>query len=229
MTLPLWGADTMPPLLTSQRLTALSYAVVDVETTGGSPWAGHRVTEIAAVIVRNGRVAESYETLVNPQRAIPPFITRLTNITPSMVSDKPPFAVIAPRIAELLRGHVFVAHNAGFDRRFVEAEVQRAGCYWMGERVLCTVRLARRLVPHLRRRSLDHLAHHYGVRIMNRHRAMGDAMATAHCFLRLLDDAGACGLDTWGDVVRFVNPGRGRRRRRRPTALPHSGQWELGA
>lgn len=229
MTLPLLGPDTMPPLLTSQRLTALSYAVVDVETTGGSPWTGHRVTEFAAVIVRDGRVVESYETLVNPERPIPPYITRLTNITPSMVRDKPRFAVIAPRIAELLRGQVFVAHNAGFDRRWVETEVQRAGCYWKGERVLCTVRLARRLVPHLRRRSLDHLAHHYGVRITNRHRAMGDAMATAHCFIRLLDDAGACGLDTWGDVVRLVSPSRGRGRKRRRTALPHTGQWELGA
>jgi DNA polymerase-3 subunit epsilon len=220
----------MPPLLTSQRLTALTYAVVDVETTGGSPWTGHRVTEIAAVIVRGGRVAESFETLVNPERSIPPFITRLTHITPSMVRDKPPFGVIAPRVADFLRGHVFVAHNAGFDRRFVEMEVQRAGCYWTGDRVMCTVRLARRLVPHLHRRSLDHLAHHYGVRITNRHRAMGDAMATAHCLIRLLDDAGACGLDTWGDIARLVTPGRGRgRRRRRPSALPQSGQWELGA
>ena len=120
MTLPLLGPEAMPPLLTSQRLTTLSYAVVDVETTGGSPWTGHRVTEIAAVIVRNGRVTETYETLVNPERSIPPFITRLTHITPSMVCDQPPFNVIAPRVAELLRGHVFVAHNAAFDRRFVE-------------------------------------------------------------------------------------------------------------
>ncbi len=230
MTLPLLGPDAMPPLLTSQRLTTLSYAVVDVETTGGSPWTGHRVTEIAAVIVRGGRVADTFETLVNPERPIPAFITRLTHITPSMVRDKPPFGAIAPRVAEFLRGHVFVAHNAAFDRRFVEMEVQRAGHYWTGDRVLCTVRLARRLVPHLRRRSLDHLAHHYGVRITDRHRAMGDAMATALCFIRLLDDAGTCGLDTWGDVVRLVTPGRPRgRKRRRPSALPQSGLWELGA
>lgn len=220
----------MPVSLSSQRLVSMSYAVVDVETTGGSPWTGHRVTEIAAVIVRDGRIAESYETLVNPLRPIPPYVTRLTHITPSMVRDKPPFADIAPQVADLLRGHVFVAHNAAFDRRFVEAEVQRAGCWWQGDRALCTVRLARGLVPHLRRRSLDHLAHHYGVPIANRHRAMGDALATAHCFLRLLDEAGTRGLDTWEDVAQLSTRPHGRgRRRRRASALPQLGDWELGA
>lgn len=191
---------------------------------------GHRVTEIAAVIVRDGRLAEVYETLVNPERSIPPFITRLTHITPSMVSDKPRFWEIAPQVAQLLRGHVFVGHNAAFDRRFIEAEVARAGCDWRGDRVLCTVRLARRLVPHLRRRSLDFLAHHYGVPITNRHRAMGDAMATAHCLLRLLNDAGTHGLDTWGDVAGLIGSRRRRRGRgRRPSALPQPAEWEWGA
>lgn len=218
---------TTPPA--PDRLVGLSYAVVDVETTGGSPFTGHRVTEIAAVIVREGRIADVFETLVNPQRPIPPFITRLTHITPSMVRDKPTFGEIAMQVRDLLGGHVFVGHNASFDRRFVEAEVARAGLGWRSERVLCTVRLARRLVPHLRRRSLDHVAHYYGVAITNRHRAMGDAMATAHCLLRMLDDVGARGLDTWDDVVRLVGPRRGGRRKRRPTALPMNGEWEWGA
>jgi DNA polymerase III subunit epsilon len=222
------STDQAPP--PGDRLVALSYAVVDVETTGGSPLTGHRVTEIAAVIVRDGRLAEVFETLVNPERSIPPFITRLTHITPSMVRDKPRFREIAPRVAALLEGCVFVGHNAAFDRRFIEAEVARAGCDWRGDRVLCTVRLARRLVPHLRRRSLDHLAHHYGVPITNRHRAMGDAMATAHCLLRLLDDAGAHGLDTWNDVTRLIGSHRGRPRRgRRHSALPQPAAWEWGA
>jgi len=212
------------------RLVALSYAVVDVETTGGSPMTGHRVTEIAAVIVREGRVAETFETLVNPERSIPPFITRLTHITPSMVRDKPTFREIAPRVADLLRGHVFVGHNAAFDRRFVRAEADRAGCDVPVDRVLCTVRLARRLVPHLRRRSLDYLAHHFGVPIGDRHRAMGDAMATAHCFIRLLDEAGVYGLDTWDDIARLVGQRRRpARRRRRPSALPTAGEFEWGA
>lgn len=213
----------------SDRLVSLSYAVVDVETTGGSPMTGHRVTEIAAVIVRDGRVAETYETLVNPERSIPPFITRLTHITPSMVRDKPTFREIAPRVADMLRGHVFVGHNAAFDRRFVRAEADRAGYEVPVDRVLCTVRLARRLVPHLRRRSLDYLAHHFGVPIGDRHRAMGDALATAHCFIRLLDEAGVHGFDTWDDMARLVGQRRGPARRRRPSALPIAGEFEWGA
>src|SRR6185437_14707120 len=203
----------------AERLVALSYAVVDVETTGGSPTTGHRVMEIAAVIVRDGRIVDTFETLVDPERLIPPFVTRLTHITPAMVRGKPPFSAIAGRIAELLRDRVFVAHNAAFDHRFVWTEAGRAGVDLSAGRTLCTVRLARRLVPHLRRRSLDFLANHYGVPIRNRHRAMGDAMATAHCLLRLLDDAGARGLDTWADVTTLLRgPRAGARRRRRPPA-----------
>ena len=226
-------ADWAPWKLSgADRLTALSYAVVDVETTGGSPMRGDRVTEIAAVIVRDGRIDETFETLVDPQRSIPPFVTRLTHITQSMVRGQPFFREIAPHVADLLRGRVFVGHNATFDRRFVRAEASRAGYELPGNRVLCTVRLARRLVPHLRRRSLDVLARYYDVPISARHRAMGDAMATARCFLRMLDEAGARGLDTWEDLATFVGPrtplAKGRARRRR-TALPTVGEFEFGA
>jgi DNA polymerase-3 subunit epsilon len=215
------------PAMPSDRLATLSYVVVDVETTGGSPWLGHRVTEIAAVVVRDGRIAESYDTLVNPERSIPPFITRLTHITPDMVRDKPIFRDVCPLVLDLLQGHVFVGHNAAFDRRFVHAEVERAGDALPTGRTLCTVRLARRLLPHLRRRSLDHVAHHYGVMVGDRHRAMGDARATAHCLIRMLDEVGALGLDTWADIQRML--GARRPRRGRPSAMPRGGLWELGA
>jgi DNA polymerase-3 subunit epsilon len=213
--------------LPSDRLAALSYVVVDVETTGGSPWYGDRVTEIAAVVVRDGRIAEMYDTLVNPQRPIPIFVTRLTHITPAMVQDKPLFGEVCPRVLDLLRDHVFVAHNAAFDRRFVQAEIERAGQQMPAARTLCTVKLARRLLPHLRRRSLDHVAHHYGVPVGDRHRAMGDAKATAQCFIRMLEEIGELGLDTWADLRRHLSARRPRRRR--PSALPSGGLWELGA
>ncbi len=187
------------------------------------------MTELAAVIVHDGRVVDRFESLVNPERSIPPFISRLTHITQAMVRDQPTFREISPRVVDFLRGRVFVAHNAAFDWRFVGAEVSRAGGSLTSARRLCTVRLARRLLPHLRRRSLDQVAMHYGIPIEGRHRAMGDALATARCLIRLLDDAGTRGLDTWTDLEHLMRARTGAARRYRRSALPQVGLWELGA
>ena len=207
-------------------LTTLSFAVVDVETTGGQPGTGDRITEIAIVTVREGRIAGVYETLVNPERAIPPFVARLTNISWEMVRDKSPFRDLCDEVVRTLEGHVFVAHNAGFDWRFVSAEVERASGRALTGRRLCTVRLARRLLPQLRRRSLDWLAMHYGVEIPpgQRHRAGGDAVATAHCLIRLLEDARSHGCERWSELERFLATGsamRKKRRAKRARAMPH--------
>ena len=171
------------------ELMSLDYAVVDVEATGTRPWAGDRITEIAVVAVRGGVVADTFETLVNPERPIPPFVTRLTRITWDMVKHAPRFGDICEEVVRALDGAIFVAHNAQFDWRFVTTEVQRAtGRQLQGNR-LCTVRLARKLLPQLRSRRLDSLAMHYGVTITARHRAGGDAVATAKILVRLLRDA----------------------------------------
>ena len=221
---PVWGAHALAdePLLSS-----LSFAVVDVETTGGRPGTGDRITEIAIVTVRDGRVQEVYETLVNPERSIPPFISRLTNISWEMVRDMAPFRDVCERVVRALDGHVFVAHNAGFDWRFVSAEVARASGRELVGRRLCTVRLARRILPQLRRRSLDWVAMHYGVEIPphQRHRAGGDAIATAQCLIRLLDDARSHGCERWSELERFLSTGsakKKKRRGRRARAMPHS-------
>ena len=208
-------------------LSSLSFAVVDVETTGGQPGATDRITEIAIVTVRDGRVADVYETLVNPERAIPPFITRLTNISWEMVRDKAPFRDVCERVVRALDGHVFVAHNAAFDWRFVSTEISRATGRELTGRRLCTVRLARRLLPQLRRRSLDWDAMHYGVEIPpgQRHRAAGDALATAQCLLRMLDDARAHGCERWSELERFLSTGsakKKKRRARRALAMPQA-------
>ena len=219
---PAWRAQ---PMDQEPLLSALSFAVVDVETTGGRPYAGDRITEIAVVTVRGGRIAEVYETLVNPERSIPPFITRLTNISWNMVCDKSPFRDLCDEVLRVLEGHVFVAHNASFDWRFISAEVARARGREITGRRLCTVRLARRVLPQLRSRSLDWVARHYNVEIEpgKRHRAAGDAVATAHCLLRLLDDARSHGCERWSELERFLSTGSAMRRRRkgrRPPALP---------
>jgi DNA polymerase III subunit epsilon len=223
-------AESPAPVWRAQRadeeplLSSLSFAVVDVETTGSRPDGGDRITEIAVVTVRDGRIADVYETLVNPERSIPPFITRLTNISWGMVCDKAPFRDVCDEVLKVLEGHVFVAHNAAFDWRFVSSEVVRARGRELTGRRLCTVRLARRILPQLRSRSLDWVARHYNVEIEagKRHRAAGDALATAHCLLRLLDDAKTHGCERWSDLERFLASGSvvRKKRGRRAPAMP---------
>ena len=211
---PAWRAyaPEEEPLLSTH-----SSAVVDTETTGGRAYMGDRITEIAIVTVRDGVVRDVYETLVNPERSIPPFITRLTNISWEMVRDKSPFREVCENVLRALDGHVFVAHNANFDWRFVSSEVARATGRELTGRRLCTVRLARRLLPQLRSRSLDWVARHYDVEIPPgmRHRAAGDAIATAHCLIRLLEDARAHGCERWSELERFLAAGGARRKKRR--------------
>jgi len=204
----------------SDALHRLSYVVVDTETTGGQSMLHDRITEIAAVVVRNGEIAEVFETLVNPERPIPPFVTRLTNITWDMVKHAPTFDRVVPDLMRVLEGNVFVAHNATFDWRFICNEVSRSTGHQLRGRRLCTVKMARKVVPQLPRRSLDYVARYYGVEIHNRHRAGGDALATAKCLIRMLSDLSDRGCETWGDLQSLLRVPAGRRKKRRPSGLP---------
>ena len=193
-------------------LAALSFAVVDVETTGGRAGRGDRITEIAIVEVSAGHIVDEFSTLVNPGRSIPPMIESLTGISDDLVLDAPWFDHVAPEVANRLDGRVFVAHNASFDHRFVQAELLQAlGDAPLGP-VLCTVQLARALVPDLRRRNLDSLARHFGIPNHARHRAHGDALATARILLRFLDDVAELGIHDLETLQRYA----ARRQRRRP-------------
>jgi DNA polymerase-3 subunit epsilon len=209
------------PLAPHPELLSLDYAVVDVETTGTRCWAGDRITEIAVVTVRGGVVVETFETLVNPERSIPAFITRLTNITWDMVKHAPRFRDICDDVLRAMDGAIFVAHNAQFDWRFVSTEVEWATGRQLDGRRLCTVRLARKLLPQLRSRRLDFLAMHYGVTITARHRAAGDAVATAKILLRLLHDARSRECRCWPDLEAMLGRVLVRSRKRRRTAMPH--------
>ncbi|GAC1420224.1 MAG: hypothetical protein NVSMB53_19040 [Gemmatimonadaceae bacterium] len=203
-----------------ELLSALSYVVVDTETTGGRSWLADRITEFAAVVVRDGEIVEVYETLINPERAIPPFVTQLTNITWDMVKDAPTFDRIAPQVMRVLEGNVFVAHNATFDWRFITTELSRSTGRQLRGRRLCTVKIARKVLPQLSRRSLDHVARYYGVEIRNRHRAAGDAIATAKCLIRMMSDLADRGCETWGELQTLLRTPAGRRKKRRPSGLP---------
>lgn len=203
-----------------EPLHSLSFVVVDVETTGMSAERGGRITEFAAVIVRDGEIAEEYATLVNPEVAIPPFIARLTGITDAMVRGERVFSEIHDDVTSRLAGHIFVAHNASFDWGFVSAEVERASSHRLAGSPLCTVRLARRLLPQLPRRSLDHVTRHYGIHIEHRHRALGDAQATAKVLVRLFESAAERGVTTWDQLDALLARGTGGAKRLRRPALP---------
>ena len=202
-------------------LRSLHYVVVDVETTGGSVDRGDRITEFAALCVDGtGKVIEEFQTLVNPERPIPPFITRLTNIAEEMVRDAPRFSEIAGEVARILDGRIFVAHNAAFDWHFVSRELERATGLVLEAPRLCTVRMARRLVPEVSSRSLGSLSEYFGIENEARHRAMGDARATVEGLRRLIERAEEREIVDWDGLQEFLTSRR--RSRRRRTALPTS-------
>ena len=203
-------------------LNAASFVVVDVETTGTRALHGDRITEIAVVRVNGDSVTTVFDTLVNPERSIPPSVTRLTNISWEMVKDAPRFADVCDQLLGVLEGNVFVAHNAAFDWRFVSMEVERVTGRALSGRRLCTVRLARKLLPGLRRRSLDFVTAYYGIENRARHRAGGDAVATAHVLVRFLREAAAFGCAVVDDLHRLASEATPKRRRRRPPAMPHA-------
>jgi DNA polymerase III subunit epsilon len=210
-----------PPSPPEQPLSELEWVVVDVETTGGSAGHGHRIIEFSAVHVANGRIQGDYSTLVNPGRAIPRIVCSLTGIAEDMVASAPTFEDIAPRVAEELGGRVFVAHNAGFDWRFVSAELERCMGKSLAGRRLCTLRIARRVYPHLHSRSLGYLAEHLGIPMEAHHRARDDAMATAQLLLMLLDSLEGEGVLDWAGLESYCRRHR-RQSARRRTAMPRS-------
>ncbi len=154
-------------------------AFVDLETTGGSP-ALHRATEVGVIEVSAAGVRE-WSSLVNPQTPIPPFIQKLTGITDAMVQDAPPFSMLAAELHARLDGALFVAHNAPFDHGFLQQEFERVGQLFE-PRVVCTVKLSRKLFPEHARHNLDALVQRHGLHLpeAERHRALGDARAVWH-------------------------------------------------
>ena len=157
------------------------YAIVDIETTGGHA-AQHGITEICIILHNGYEVEGQYQTLINPQQSIPRFIVALTGITEYMVADAPLFADVADKIYNLLKGRIFVAHNVNFDYSFVNHHLLRHG-HDLQSRKLCTVRYARKVKPGIPSYSLGKLCRHLDIEFTDRHRAFGDAIATA----KLLD------------------------------------------
>jgi DNA polymerase-3 subunit epsilon len=143
------------------------------------------VIEIGAVKVQAGEVLETFSTLLNPGRSIPSFISRLTGISNAMVADAPIFADIADKLAEFLRGAVFVAHNAKFDYGFIRSEFARCDITFDMPQ-LCTVVNMRRYYPGLQSYSLGKLCEEFDIKLNNHHRALADATATVE-LLKLIN------------------------------------------
>ncbi|MEE9133935.1 MAG: 3'-5' exonuclease [Gemmatimonadota bacterium] len=199
-----WLLRDVPDGYASVPLGELDFVVVDVEATGGSPARGDRMTEVAAVRVRGGKVVDCYESLINPQRPIPSSVTRLTDITEEMVAGAPTFGQLVGPLKRALEGAVFVAHNVSFDWRFLAAEFERCQGGRLGGERLCTLRLARRLHPELRRRSLHAMADYYAIAPEKWHRAGPDARATAELFVRFLKRLAEEGVENWGCLQAFL-------------------------
>jgi DNA polymerase-3 subunit epsilon len=157
------------------------YVVVDVETTGGKG-VQHRITEIGAVKVRDGRVIDRFHSLLNPQRPIPAGITRLTGISQEMVADAPYFADVIDDFETFLHNAIFVAHNVSFDYRFVSQEFARLGRSFRHPK-LCTCASMRRLYPGHPSYSLAALCQRFDIPLRQHHRALCDAEAAAELLL----------------------------------------------
>ena len=177
------------------------FAVVDIETTG-SYASGNGITEIAIVVHDGEKVINFFESLVNPHVPIPFFIQRLTGINNEMVANAPSFREIAAQVNELLQDKVFVAHNVNFDYSFVKHQLKIAG-FELDTRKLCTVRLARKVLPGMAGYSLGKLTHQLGIRHTEAHRAGGDALATAELLSIILAKDN-------GDTIRGMLKGRNR-------------------
>jgi DNA polymerase-3 subunit epsilon len=195
--------------------------VVDLETTGLST-SRAAVLEIGAVRVSRLRLLDSFETLVRPTRSIPPGITALTGIDGRLVARAPGLAEAMGRFRAWLDrapGAPFVAHNARFDESFVRRDFAVLGLAGLATPVLCTRLLARRLLPELRRYGLDSLSARFGIENPARHRALGDALATARALVEMLRLAPArAGVATLGELLALAAPRP--RRPRRPAARP---------
>ncbi|MFA9221314.1 MAG: PolC-type DNA polymerase III, partial [Sediminibacterium sp.] len=153
------------------------YAITDIETTGGRAEQGS-ITEIAILLHDGEKVVDAYQTLINPEKRLPPFVVQLTGITDAMLKRAPVFEDVADEIYDLLKDAVFVAHNVSFDFNFIKQEFNAIGYAWTPQR-LCTIRLARKAFPNMTRYGLDNLCRELNITNASAHRAMGDTKATA--------------------------------------------------
>jgi DNA polymerase-3 subunit epsilon len=182
-------------------LEEVTFCAVDLETTGGSPVEG-AITEIGAVKVRGGERLGTFQTLVDPRRPVPAYVTHLTGIDDRLLRGAPPIGAVLPSFQEFVRGAVFVAHHATFDLSFLNASLERDDREPIPGPVVCTAKLARRIVwPDVPNVRLATLAGYFRTRARPTHRALADAEACLEVLEGLLEAGRRLGLATLGDVI----------------------------
>ncbi|MEJ2859363.1 MULTISPECIES: DEDD exonuclease domain-containing protein [unclassified Saccharothrix] len=196
-----------------------TFVVFDLETTGGSN-TEDAVTEIGAVKVRGGEVLGTFSTLVDPERGIPPQVVALTGITQFMVTGAPTLATVLPAFLEFAAGAVLVAHNSGFDVGFIKAACERHGYRWPKPTVVCTVKLARRVLSRDEAPScrLSALAQLFNVSTTPNHRALTDAQATVEVLHHLLERVGNLGVHSLEELLAYLPEVTPEQRRKRNLA-----------
>jgi len=196
--------------LFTKPIDDLTFAVVDTETTGMHPQFC-RVMDIGIVLVKNGKVVDKWETLIDPQQSVPRWITHYTHLTYRDVKGKPVFSQLANKINKYLENKIFVAHNANFDYWFLFNEMKRLDYEFFYPK-LCTVMLGRKLLPSLPRAHLDMFADYYNLKISQRHRALPDAEAAAFIFIEFIKIAKEkYGVKTYFDLekLQWISVSRG--------------------
>ncbi|WP_338849661.1 3'-5' exonuclease [Massilia sp. W12] len=165
--------------------------MLDFETTDMGPEMGGRITEVAALRIEGRQITQRFVSLVNCGAYVSPFITQLTGITQKMVDGAPPAAEIVPALLEFIGSDVLAAHNASFDQKFLLNEARLQGIQPRHAGMLCSVMLARRLLPGYRSYSLGQIAAARGIAFSSRaHRAEADAEVAAHLVLQMVDKLG---------------------------------------
>lgn len=207
-------------------LREVTFCVVDLETTGGSPGTGDMITEIGAVKVRGGEVLGEFQTLVNPHTSIPPFIAVLTGITNGMVADAPPIESALPAFLEFAAGSVLVAHNARFDVGFLRHFADQQAIPWPDFELLDTVKIARRVVTRDEspNHKLESLARVFRSGTTPNHRALADARATVDVLHGMIERLGGLGVHTLEELQTYSAKVVAAQRRKRHLAdrLPHA-------
>lgn len=187
-------------------LSAVTFVVLDLETSGASPQSGSAITEIGAVKVCGGEVIGTFETFINPGAPISHFITELTGITDEMLADAPSIQAILPLLLEFMGNPnetVFVAHNAPFDLSFLKAASHLHGYLWPDFRVIDTVKAARFVLTKddVANYQLGTLAQYFRTSVAPNHRALDDAQATVDVLHGVIERMGTFGIFTVNEML----------------------------